>query len=459
MIRFRYILSIICVAMLTTSCVVTRAIRYGNASVDDHRAFDQEVVSNGDNRFRFAELPMSERFLDTMKFEWPYYGKGEMQQHTIDEVTRSAVDNAALIIIHRDTILYERYFGEWNIDTQSQIFSVTKSITSMLCGVALNEGYIHSLDDSVTDYIPELKDADPTFSRLKIKHLLDMTAGLDFDENYALNPFSKMAKLYMGGNSMRIIENTKFSHEPGERYHYNSLTTAILGIVIERAAGIPYAEYLSQKVWQPLGMEQSATISIDDKKHRVAKSYAGLVTNVRDLAKVGRLYLNYGNWNGKQILDSTFVRTSLSPRLVGEKNLGLYSNSWYWGTYDEELSQRRFANKREMNEYYKEHPTVSTTNSWRDKNGDYIAAEYMRRRYFANRECLMDYYNNDVHTVLQTRDGYFAVQHNGGHYAFGVLGQILYINPEKEFIGVYLGEDDFNVKHLFEQICEMIENK
>jgi CubicO group peptidase (beta-lactamase class C family) len=445
--------------MLTTSCVVTRAIRYGNASVDDHRAFDQEVVSNGDNRFRFAELPMSECFLDTMKFEWPYYGKGEMQQHTIDEVTRSAVDNAALIIIHRDTILYERYFGEWNIDTQSQIFSVTKSITSMLCGVALNEGYIHSLDDSVTDYIPELKDADPTFSRLKIKHLLDMTAGLDFDENYTLNPFSKMAKLYMGGNSMRIIENTKFSHEPGERYHYNSLTTAILGIVIERATGIPYAEYLSQKVWQPLGMEQSATISIDDKKHRVAKSYAGLVTNVRDLAKVGRLYLNYGNWNGEQILDSTFVRTSLSPRLVGEKNLGLYSNSWYWGTYDEELSQRRFANKREMNEYYKEHPTVSTTNSWRDKNGDYIAAEYMRRRYFADRECLMDYYNNDVHTVLQTRDGYFAVQHNGGYYAFGVLGQILYINPEKEFIGVYLGEDDFNVKYLFEKICEMIENK
>ena len=112
-----------------------------------------------------------------------------------------------------------------------------------------------------------------------------------------------------------------------------------------------------------------------------------------------------------------------------------------------------------MNEYYKEHPTVSTTNSWRDKNGGYIAAEYMRRRYFADRESLMDYYNNDVHTVLQTRDGYFAVQHNGGHYAFGVLGQILYINPEKEFIGVYLGEDDFNVKHLFEQICEMIENK
>ena len=457
--RLFHISIIAIVAVLATSCVVSRAIRYGDASVDDYRAFEQEVVANGGNKFRFAELPMSERTLDTMKFEFPYYGKGEIQQHTIDEAVRSAVDNAALVIIHRDTILYEHYFGEWNVDTQSQIFSVTKSITSMLCGIALTEGHIRSLDDSVTDYIPELKDADATFSRLKIRHLLDMTAGLDFEENYALNPFSKMAKLYMGGNAMRTIENAKFSHEPGERYHYNSLTTAILGVVIERATGVSYAEYLSQKVWRPLGMEQSAIIGIDDKRHRVAKSYAGLVTNVRDLAKVGRLYINQGNWNGKQIIDSTFVKTSLSPRLVGEKSLGLYSNSWYWGTYDEELSKRSFANKREMKEYYKQHREVSITNSYRDKNGGYIAAEYMRRRYFAARESLMDYYNNDVHTVLQTRDGYFAVQHNGGHYAFGVLGQILYINPEKEFIGVYLGEDDFNVKHLFEQICEMIENK
>ena len=183
--RLFHISIIAIVAVLATSCVVSRAILYGDASVDDYRAFEQEVVANGGNKFRFAELPMSERTLDTMKFEFPYYGKGEIQQHTIDEAVRSAVDNAALVIIHRDTILYEHYFGEWNVDTQSQIFSVTKSITSMLCGIALTEGHIRSLDDSVTDYIPELKDADATFSRLKIRHLLDMTAGLDFEENYA----------------------------------------------------------------------------------------------------------------------------------------------------------------------------------------------------------------------------------------------------------------------------------
>ena len=456
MIRFRYILSIICVAMLTTSCVVTRAIRYGNASVDDHRAFDQEVVSNGDDRFRFAELPMSERTLDTMKFEWPYYGKGEMQQHTIDEVTRSAVDNAALIIIHRDTILYERYFGEWSKNTQSQIFSVSKTITAMLCGVALTEGHIRSVEDRVTDYLPELKQANPMSGEMKIKHLLDMTAGLDFDENYSFNPFSKMAKLYMGRNTMRIIERAKFSHNPGERYDYNSLTTAILGVAIERATGMPYAEYLSSKIWQPLGMEQSASIGVDDKKHRVAKSYAGVVTNVRDLAKIGRLYINDGNWNNTQIIDSSFVHTSLSPRIVGEKSANMYSYSWYWGTQDESLSRRDFASKEEMQDYYAEHRDVSKINSWKREGGGYTAVEYMKRRYIPDRESLQNHYKYDVHTIMQSRNGYFAIQYQGGHYAFGVNGQILYINPEKEFIGVYLGEDDLNVVHLFEQLCKIL---
>lgn len=452
----RYILSIACVAMLTTSCVVSRAILYGDASVDDYRAFEQENIAKGDYTFRFSELAESERMLDTMRFEWMHFGRGEIAHMTIDEAIAPSVDNAAIIIIHRDTILYERYFGEWSKNTQSQIFSVTKTITAMLCGVALTEGYIRSVEDSVTDYIPELKQADPMFEELKIKHLLDMTAGLDFDENYSFNPFSKMAQLYMGRNTMRIIERAKFSHKPGERYDYNSLTTAILGVVIERATGMPYAEYLSSKIWQPLGMEQSASIGIDDKKHRVAKSYAGLVTNVRDLAKIGRLYINDGNWNNTQIIDSSFVHTSLSPRIVGEKRANMYSHSWYWGTQDESLSRRDFASKREMRDYYAEHRDVSKINSWKSEGDGYTAVEYMKRRYFTDRESLQNHYKDDVHTIMQSRNGYFAIQYQGGHYAFGVNGQILYINPEKEFIGVYLGEDDLNVVHIFEQLCKIL---
>ena len=89
----------------------------------------------------------------------------------------------------------------------------------------------------------------------------------------------------MGNDAMKVVKNVKFSHKPGEYYHYDSMTTQILGIIIERATGMPYAQYLSEKVWQPLGMEKNALIGLDSRKHRVAKSYAGLTSNVRDLAK------------------------------------------------------------------------------------------------------------------------------------------------------------------------------
>ena len=80
----------------------------------------------------------------------------------------------------------------------------------------------------------------------------------------------------------------------------------------------------------------------------------------------------------------------------------------------------------------------------------------MKRRYFPDRESLQNHYKDDVHTIMQSSNGYLAIQYQGGLYAFGVNGQILYINPEKELIGVYLGEDDLNVVHLFEQLCKIL---
>ncbi len=175
-----------------------------------------------------------------------------------------------------------------------------------------------------------------------------MTAGLKFKEDYSWNPFSKMAHLYMGNDAMKVVKNVKFSHKPGEYYHYDSMTTQILGIIIERATGMPYAQYLSEKVWQPLGMEKNALIGLDSRKHRVAKSYAGLTSNVRDLAKIGRLYLNSGNWNGTQIIDSAFVARSLSTHVSGEKGKYLYSYSWYWGI----LGDKSFSNIDSLVNYY-----------------------------------------------------------------------------------------------------------
>jgi hypothetical protein len=311
----QYILILIGILCLQ-SCVVTKSIKYGNASVDDYSVFEQDTIARGLRTFRFANAQQNSTLIDTLKFDI-YLSKADTLLNLTLRETMDYIDvPSAAIIIQNDTILFEHYSGSWDRDSQSCIFSVTKTVTSLLCGIALKDAYIKSLSDPVTDYIPELKDADPMFSQLKINHLLDMTAGLKFNENYSWNPFSKIAKLYMGSNTLKVLKGLDFIHTPGENYSYDSATTAILGIVIERATGKPYAQYLSEKVWQPLGMERDALIGLDSKKSHTAKSFAGLTTNVRDLAKIGKLFLNKGICDGVQIVDSAFVKRCLSTHIL-----------------------------------------------------------------------------------------------------------------------------------------------
>lgn len=416
----RYIFVIFGIIFLQ-SCVVTRGIKYGNASVDDYTVFEQDTVARGVKTFKFHEKQQNNTLVDTLKFDI-YLSKTDT---LLNLTLREAMDYydipSAAIVIQNDTILFEHYSGGWNRDSQSCIFSVTKTVTSMLCGIALKEGYIKSLNDPVTDYVPELKDADPTFVELKIEHLLDMTAGLKFNENYNWNPFSKMAKLYFGNNTLKVLKSLKFINTPGENFSYDSATTAILGLVIERATGQSYAQYLSKKVWQPLGMERDALIGLDSQKHPIAKSFAGLTTNVRDLAKIGKLFLNNGACNGVQIVDSTFVNRCMSTHTAGlsGKAQREYSYSWYWGIADEENGKRKFFNSlEELELYYKNHP---------EKNVRQIKKNL--------------------------KNGYFAILHNGGFWGFGLYGQVLYVNPNKNMIAVFLGADrlkDFNI--LFDQL-------
>ena len=416
----RYIFVIFGIIFLQ-SCVVTRGIKYGNASVDDYTVFEQDTVARGVQTFKFHEKQQNNTLVDTLKFDI-YLSKTDTLLNLTLRETMDYMDvPSAAIVIQNDTILFEHYSGGWDGDSQSCIFSVTKTVTSLLCGIALKDGYIKSLSDPVTDYVPELKDADPKFAQLKIEHLLDMTAGLKFNENYSWNPFSKIAKLYMGNNTLKVLQSLKFINTPGESFSYDSATTAILGVVIERATGKPYAQYLSEKVWQPLGMERDALIGLDSKKSYTAKSFAGLTTNVRDLAKIGRLFLENGVCDGEKIVDPTFIQRCFSTYISGisGKGQGRYSYSWYWGVADEENGKRKFFDTlEELEVYYKYHPDKSINRIFKNPNN-----------------C------------------YFAVLHNGGFWGFGLYGQVLYVNPSKNMIAVYLGADrlkDFNI--LFEQL-------
>ncbi len=302
-----------------TCCTTFRSIKCGTPSTDTYRNFAVDTIRashSGKNVFISSER--HDRYFEDSKFSG-----GRFNNETIGEYFSRVRGDGALLIVRNDTILLEQYYGNFSPLSPSNIFSVSKAVTALLCGIAVDDGYI-AITDPITKYIPELDGADPLFKELTIEHLLDMRTGLDFEESYGWNPFFKMAKLYYGKDVVSQFKKLHFKSHPGTSHYYNSMATALLGVVIERAVGMPYAQYLQEKVWRPLNMEADAMITLDDTKHRQAKAYGGLVTNVRDLAKIGRLYINGGNYDGKQIVSKEWIDRSTRSSLDNEA----YSLGW-----------------------------------------------------------------------------------------------------------------------------------
>ena len=139
-----------------------------------------------------------------------------------------------------------------------------------------------------------------------------------------------MARLNYGHNIRKQIKGLKFRCEPGTKRRYESMTSAILGVVIENASGKRFADYLSEKVWQPLGMEHDALINIDSRKHDMAHAFGGITMTLRDLAKIGQWYLNYGSWEGKRIVSEEWIRQTIT---FDDDSHGYHYN-WYNISYE-----------------------------------------------------------------------------------------------------------------------------
>ncbi|MBI5934837.1 MAG: serine hydrolase [Chloroflexi bacterium] len=210
----------------------------------------------------------------------------------------------AFIVIHDDTILYERYFNGASRDSIVTSFSIAKSFTSALIGVAISEGHIHSVDDPITDYLPELEDRDPAFANITIRNLLMMSSGIKYAEFPFVN--GDDAKTYYYPDLRQLaLNDTKIVGAPGEKFLYNNYHPLLLGMILERATGTSVANYLQEKIWKPIGMEYPGSWSLDEAEFE--KMESGINARAIDFAKFGRLFLNNGNWNGDQVVPAEWV--------------------------------------------------------------------------------------------------------------------------------------------------------
>ena len=217
----------------------------------------------------------------------------------------------AYLVIKSDSILYEKYYDGFGRDSKSNSFSVVKSVVSALMGIAIQDGDIKSLDQKVVDFIPDLKG--PYADQVTVGDLSSMASGQKWSEEY-YNPFSVTSASYFVKDLDALIIDQPITEKPGEKFRYKSGTTQLLGMVIKKATGKTLSDYLTEKLWQPLGAEKTALWQLDSEEKGMEKAFCCLATNARDFARIGKLYKNHGRWNGTQLLDSSFVELSVKPR-------------------------------------------------------------------------------------------------------------------------------------------------
>lgn len=227
------------------------------------------------------------------------------------------------LFIKNDTIQYENYWRGQKEDIRHISWSMAKSYVSALFGIAMEEGFIKSIDQTVDEYLPELKGSG--YDGVKIKDVLQMSSGVKFNEDYS-DPNSDINRYFEGfvfGKSQDEFAGTLVNELPPGTYNkYVSIDTHILGMIIVKATGKSLTNYLQEKIWQPIGAEFDAYWLADGKGMEMANG--GLNASLRDFAKLGRLYLNKGNWEGNQIVPEAWFEASTSSieehLQVGSKN-------------------------------------------------------------------------------------------------------------------------------------------
>ena len=217
----------------------------------------------------------------------------------------------SFMIVRNDTILYEYYASKYNDSSTVSSFSVAKTFVSTLIGIAIQEGKIKSVHQPITDFIPEF--TDKRFRQIAIENLLKHTSGIRFSKQ-RYNPNSDNAQFYYTTTLREKMLESKIEEPPGLHFNYASENYQLLGLIIERATHETLSHYLQEKLWKPLGMEHDAFWNIDNKTDSgIEKAFCCLNATTHDFAKLGRLFLNNGNWNGKQIVSAQWVKKATQP--------------------------------------------------------------------------------------------------------------------------------------------------
>jgi CubicO group peptidase (beta-lactamase class C family) len=315
--------------LLAPNFYLTRAIFWRESDYKDLERFPARTIHNAPPTFRFNELPAANPYSSQIEA----IGNRSTNGSLVDYLEASGT--TAFLVIHDDELVYEKYSNGYNERSLNTSFSMAKSFASALVGIAIDEGHIKSVDEPITNYIPELLEKDKRFRSISIRHLLTMTSGIKYEEGGDL-PWSDDAddtKTYYATDLRELALNCQIEGKPGEYFEYNNYNPLLVGLILERATGMPVSHYMEAKLWKPAGMEADASWSLDSKEDGFEKMESGVNARARDFARFGMLFAKEGNLRGKQLISRGWVKESTRADTNTDPSLD-YQYFWWVSTPD-----------------------------------------------------------------------------------------------------------------------------
>ena len=352
-------ISIVLLAYATNTDYLLKAVRtiylkgHVTAFLDDYHEFDNRTIATG-----------------PVKYSWPKHGLYNTTQASDRlEKKHQEMGTIAYVVIKNDSVFYEQYYQGYSDSSNTNSFSMVKSMVSGLLGKSIKNGTNKSLDQPVGDFFPEFNEG--LAAQTTVGDLASMSSGTNWDEAY-YSPLSITTRAYFDDYLREVILNLKVVDTPGQKFKYASGDTQLLGMVLEKANGKTLSQQLTEYFWQPLGAEHDAYWQLDSEESGIEKAYCCLASNALDFARFGKLYKDHGNWMGTQILDSAYVAKSISPRF---EDAPQYGYGWWMHSH---MGHDFFMMKGHLGQYVIVNPTdnviivrLGHLHSKREQNRDF----------------------------------------------------------------------------------------
>ncbi|MEZ5008965.1 MAG: serine hydrolase [Chitinophagales bacterium] len=299
-----------------TSCIPAKSIFLGNPDEKDIIRFNHAEIQAGDKCFEFKQSESttpSPLKISDWTTDIPFFLPLDSfaQTHEV----------RSMLVIQNDSVKFEYYRNDINENDLHTSYSVAKSFTSALIGIAIEEGFIKSEQELVIKFIPEIADV-PNADKLTVEHLLNHTSGIEYN-------LSTDAIIYYGKDAYKALSKIKFETVPGTKQHYLNLNVELLGLILQRATGVSPSKYLEEKIWQPIEMCSNGIWSVDEKS-QLEKTFCCMGATALDYAKFGRLYLNEGVWNEERIISEEWYNKSIRRDTSNGSSYN-YNYCWHIG--------------------------------------------------------------------------------------------------------------------------------